>query len=130
MANPNREWAEDLKDFPKEPDDSRFPKVNPGWRAAGDKVLLQLARAKRKTAAGLILPDESVDHDAKLMNTAKVIDIGPGAYLNDDGSAWPGGAWCKVGDIVRAPKYGGDLFTKDGVDFKFFRADDIIGIAE
>jgi hypothetical protein len=43
---------------------------------------------------------------------AKVIDIGPLAYKSpDDLTPWPEGPWCKVGDLVRTIKYGGDRYV-------------------
>ena len=48
---------------------------------------------------------------------AKVVQVGPLAYKNlEDLSPWIEGPWCKVGDLVRTIKYGGDRFVVDPGD--------------
>ncbi len=43
---------------------------------------------------------------------AKVLFVGPLAFRNRTSmEPWPEGSWCKVGDFVRVPLYGGDRFT-------------------
>ena len=44
---------------------------------------------------------------------AKVIAIGPLAFHNrNTNEEWPEGAWARVGDYVRIPKYQGDRFIR------------------
>jgi hypothetical protein len=48
---------------------------------------------------------------------AKVVQLGQLAYKNlDDLTNWTEGPWCKVGDLVRTIKYGGDRFVVDAGD--------------
>jgi len=86
-----------------------FPEVDPGCGAFGSRVLVQIRTPKTKTAGGLYLPEET--RETELWNTqvAKVILLGPVAFRNRETlELWPEGEWCKPGDYVRVPKYGGD----------------------
>lgn len=87
-----------------------FPDVDPGLDPSGDKVLVQIRTPKKRTAGGIMLPEET--RETELWNTqiAKVIAIGPAAFKHADGTPWAEGDWCKPGDYVRVPKYGGDRF--------------------
>lgn len=87
-----------------------FPKATPGAEPLGDKVLVQLRNAKRKTASGIILGGETQDQEKWITTIGKVIALGPLAYRNreDPSKPWPEGAWVKIGDYVRVPKWGGD----------------------
>lgn len=89
--------------------ETAFPPVPPGIRPFGPHVLVQLRHVRKKTESGLVLVDETRDLNRSNTQIAKVISMGAIAYKNRDTMAdWPEGAWCKVGDIVRVPKYGGD----------------------
>lgn len=85
-----------------------FPEVNPLCAALGNQVLVQMRRAKQRTAGGVILVNESKDMDESMIRVARVLELGPIAYKNRDSFApWPEGAWVKVGDYVRVPSYAG-----------------------
>lgn len=89
-----------------------FPDVDPGIEVLGDRVLVQLRREKIMSKGGIILVDETKQTLRFNETVAKVIAIGPLAYKNpDDLTPWPEGPWCKVGDLVRTIKYGGDRFV-------------------
>lgn len=89
-----------------------FPDVDPGVEIVGDRVLVQLRREKTTSKGGIILVDETKQTLRFNETVAKVIQIGPLAYKNiDDLAPWIEGPWCKVGDLVRTIKYGGDRFV-------------------
>lgn len=98
--------------------DSAFPEADPGLRPFGNKVLVQLRTPKKKSAGGIILPEETKETEIWNTQVAKVHSLGPVSFTNRDTlEPWPEGAWCKPGDYVRVPKYGGDRWwvpTKDG----------------
>lgn len=112
-----------------------FPSVDPGIEIFGSRVLVQIREAKKKTASGLYLVEETKRTDKDNMQVAKVIGVGPLAFHNRDTmKEWPEGSWCKVGEFVRVPKYGGDRFEvphpqikEDRVTFAIFNDLDIIG---
>lgn len=94
-----------------------FPPVDPGIEVVGDRVLVQLRREKTTSKGGIILVDETRQTLKFNETVAKVVQIGPLAYKNlDDLSDWTEGPWCKVGDLVRTIKYGGDRFVVDAGD--------------
>lgn len=89
-----------------------FPDVDPGVEILGDRVLVQLRREKTTSKGGIILVDETKQTLRFNETVAKVRAIGPLAYKNpDDLTAWPEGPWCKIGDLVRTIKYGGDRYV-------------------
>jgi co-chaperonin GroES (HSP10) len=89
-----------------------FPDVDPGVEILGDRVLVQLRREKSTSKGGIILIDETRQTLRYNETVAKVISIGPLAYKSpEDLSPWVEGPWCKVGDLVRTIKYGGDRFV-------------------
>jgi co-chaperonin GroES (HSP10) len=86
-----------------------FPDVNPGVQPFGSRVLVQIRTPKAMTAGGLILHTESRDTEKWNTQVAKVISTGPLSFKNrNTQESWPEGQWCKPGDFVRVPKYGGD----------------------
>lgn len=96
-----------------------FPKVPHGVDPSGGRVVVQLRSPKRKTSGGIVLPDESKDFEKWNTATGKVIALGPLAYKDrNTGEMWPEGAWCKVGDYVRVPKWGGDRWEMPVPDAK------------
>lgn len=86
-----------------------FPLVDPRVKPYGDRVLLQIRTPKKMSAGGIFLVEETQETELWNTQVAKVIAIGPTAFKNADTLAqWPEGDWCKPGDFVRCPKYGGD----------------------
>lgn len=87
-----------------------FPEVPSGLkRVFGDRVLLQIRTPMKRTKAGFVLPDETVETERWNTQVAKVIFVGPVAFRNRDTlQPWPEGAWVEPGMFVRCPKYGGD----------------------
>ena len=90
-----------------------FPDIDPGLEVAGDRVLVQLRREKTTSKGGIILVDETRQTLKFNETVAKVVQLGPLAYKNLDADLtdWPEGPWCKVGDLVRTIKYGGDRYV-------------------
>lgn len=110
-----------------------FPDVNPGVQPFGSRVLIQIRTPRKVTRGGIILSSETQDTEKWNTQVAKVISVGPLAFKNrNTQESWPEGDWCKPGDFVRVPKYGGDrwevAFTKnDSAMFVIFNDLDIIG---
>jgi co-chaperonin GroES (HSP10) len=94
-----------------------FPVMDCGVEVVGDRVLVQLRREKTTSKGGIILIDETKQTLRFNETVAKVVQIGPLAYKNlEDLSPWVEGPWCKVGDLVRTIKYGGDRFVVNPED--------------
>ena len=89
--------------------DEAFPKADPGIEPFGDRVLLQMRTPKKTSAGGIILVEETQETELWNTQVAKVVAIGHTAFKNQDTlEPWAEGNWCKVGDYVRVPKWGGD----------------------
>jgi co-chaperonin GroES (HSP10) len=98
-----------------------FPKADPGLQPFGSDVLIQLKTPPTHSAGGIALVEESRETDQWNMQVGKIIAFGPVCFCNRETLVpWPEGAWAKVGDYVRVPKYGGDRWWVDavGVDGK------------
>jgi co-chaperonin GroES (HSP10) len=114
--------------------DDAFPKVEAEVSPLGSKVLFQIKRAVKRTKGGIWLADETVDTENQNTQVAKVIAIGPLAFKSrNTGEPWPEGAWVKVGDFARVPKYGGDAWSvrlqdKSEVQFRMFNDLEILGL--
>jgi co-chaperonin GroES (HSP10) len=88
-----------------------FPEVDPGIAPLGSRVLVQLRRVKKTTESGIILANDSREHEKHNTQVAKVVSLGPLAFKKRDTmEPWPEGVWADIGDFVRVPKYGGDRF--------------------
>jgi co-chaperonin GroES (HSP10) len=86
-----------------------WPTVDCLHEPTGSCVIVQLRSPKTRTKGGIILPPEVQDTIQWNTVTAKVVGIGPVAFRNRTSlEPWPEGAWFKVGDFLRAPKFGGD----------------------
>lgn len=86
-----------------------FPKIDPGIEVRGQRILVQLRMPKRESDGGIIVPDDSSDTDKDVMQVGVVVQVSPSAYkTRANAEPWPEGPWCKVGDFIRVPRYGGD----------------------
>lgn len=110
-----------------------FPDVHPGVQPFGSRVLVQIRTPRKVTRGGIILSSETQDTEKWNTQVAKVISVGPLAFKNrNTQEAWPEGEWCKTGDFVRVPKYGGDRWEvpvnkNDSAMFVIFNDLDVIG---
>lgn len=90
-----------------------FPKVDPGFRPFGSRVLVQIRCAKSVSAGGIIFTDTTKDTQRDNTQVAKVLAVGPLAYRNRNSmEPWPEGPWCSEGKYVWIPKYGGIRFER------------------
>lgn len=114
-----------------------FPAIGPGIQPFGSRVLVQIRTSKKRTNAGIILVEDTRDTEKWNTQIAKVISVGPLAFKNRDSmESWPEGEWCKEGEFVRVPKYGGDRWEEPYIDengdentamFVIFNDLDIVG---
>ena len=89
-----------------------FPELTPGFEPMGNRVVVQLRKPKSTSKGGIILTQETRATEKYNDVIAKVISLGPLAYKDPNTmETWPEGPWCKVGDIVRVIKYGGDRWA-------------------
>lgn len=99
-----------------------FPEVDPEIVPLGSRVVVQLRCPKTVSPGGIELPLETIETEMWNTQIAKVRAIGPVAFCNRETLAsWPEGAWLKVGDFVRIPKFNQDKwfmeFDDEAKDF-------------
>jgi co-chaperonin GroES (HSP10) len=114
-----------------------FPEIDPLMAPYGARVLVQLRAVKDKvTSSGIYIPEETKETEKWNTMIGKVLAVGPIAFKKRDTmEPWPEGVWCKVGDFVRVPKWGGDRWEIDFEEggakgkalFTFFNDHEIIG---
>ena len=117
-----------------------FPSAEPPYLPLGKMIVVQLRTpGDFKTLSNgqkLYFADESKDADKFNIQTGLVRMLGPVAYKNRlTLEPFPEGAWCKPGDFVRVPKYGGDRVgvpLKDGTGreaiFLIVNDTDVLGL--
>ena len=101
-------------------------------KAAGYRMIVKIVKIKEKeklSKGGLVL-DVDADSAIKQFATqeAEVVSLGPIAFKGfADGSPW-----CKVGDIIRVPKYSGESLVDEetGDIYRICNDDDCIAIVE
>lgn len=92
--------------------DEAFPPCDPGILPFGSRVLVQIRTPKTTTKGGIHLPSAIRETEHYNTQIAKVVSVGSLAFKNRTTmEPWPEGSWCKEGDFVRVPKYGGDRWT-------------------
>ena len=89
-----------------------FPEIDPGVQPQGNRIVVQLRKAKDTSQGGILLVTETKATEKWNEVIAKVVSVGPLAYkdvstLQD----WPEGRWAIPGDLVRTIKYGGDRWA-------------------
>ncbi len=97
----NDEWISDetLSDPTPLPD-------IPGWF-----ILVRPLPIRTKTKGGIITPDSYRDDMGLLTTAGKVLKVGQSAYKSKDFDL----PWCREGDYISYPKYGGAKMTYMGV---------------
>lgn len=92
--------------------DEAFPPCDPGVEPFGSRVLVQVRTPKKETKGGIILVQEARDTEMANTQVAKVLTLGPLAFRKrDTAEPWAEGIWCKPGDFVRIPRFGGDRWA-------------------
>lgn len=88
-----------------------------------DRVLLERIAEEKKTAGGIIIPDNNTEKPSQ----GKVVAVGQG-YRKDDGSF--SALTVKAGDTVLFGKYAGNEVKLDGKEYLIMREEDILGILQ
>ncbi|MBX6393792.1 MAG: co-chaperone GroES [Burkholderiales bacterium] len=90
-------------------------------RPLHDRVVIKRLEEERKTAAGIVIPDNA----AEKPDQGEVVAVGNGKIL-DDGKVRP--LEVKVGDRVLFGKYAGQTVKIDGEEYLVMREEDIMGV--
>ncbi len=92
-------------------------------RPLQDRVLVERLEEERKTAGGIIIPDNNKEKPAE----GKVVSVGPGRLL-ENGSYRS--LEVKEGDKILFGKYSGTEVKVEGKDYLIMREDDILGVLQ
>ena len=90
-------------------------------RPLHDRVIVKRIEEERKTAGGIVIPDNA----AEKPDQGEVLAIGSGKVM-DDGKVRP--LAVKVGDRVLFGKYSGSSVKMDGDELLVMREEDIMGV--
>ncbi len=90
-------------------------------RPLHDRVIVKRLDNERKTASGIVIPDNA----AEKPDQGEVLAVGPGK-LDDSGKRVP--VDVKVGDRVLFGKYAGQTVKVEGDELLVMREEDIMGV--
>jgi len=92
-------------------------------RPLHDRVIVKRLDTERKTASGIVIPDNA----AEKPDQGEILAVGNGK-IQDDGSVRPMAV--KVGDKVLFGKYSGQTVKVDGEELLVMREEDLMAIVE
>ncbi|HEX4895901.1 MAG TPA: co-chaperone GroES [Solimonas sp.] len=90
-------------------------------RPLHDRVIVKRLEEEKKSAGGIIIPDNAAEKPVK----GEILAVGPG---KKDESGKNIALDVKVGDIVLFGKYSGSEVKVDGEDLLVMREDDVIAV--
>jgi chaperonin GroES len=90
-------------------------------RPLHDRVIVKRLEEEKKSAGGIIIPDQAAEKPLK----AEVVAVGPGKITDDGKRQTPD---VKAGDTVLIGKYSGTEVRVDGADLVVLREDDIMAV--
>ena len=90
-------------------------------RPLHDRVIVERMEEEKKSAGGIIIPDNAQEKPIK----GKVVAVGPGKRT-DDGKVHP--VDVKIGDKVLFGKYSGTEVKLNGSEYVVMREDDIMAV--
>ena len=92
-------------------------------RPLHDRVIVKRLEEERKTASGIVIPDNA----AEKPDQGEIVAVGTGKVL-DDGKVRP--LELKKGDRVLFGKYSGQAVKVEGEELLVMREEDIMGVVE
>ena len=92
-------------------------------RPLHDRVIVKRLEEERKTAGGIVIPDNA----AEKPDQGEVIAVGPGKRT-DDGKLLPMAV--KVGERVLFGKYSGTSVKMEGTEYLVMREEDLMGVVD
>ena len=90
-------------------------------RPLHDRLLVRRVAEERKTAGGIVIPDNA----AEKPDQGEILAVGNGK-IKDDGSRQP--LDVKAGDRILFGKYAGTSVKVDGEELLVMREDDVMGV--
>ena len=98
----------------------------PGLMPTGYNVLVALDVLERKTAGGILLPEQHTEREDSAAERGRLVSASPMAFKGGD---WEGAAAPAVGSEVLFQKYAGHLFDgRDGKKYRVMADTDLKGV--
>lgn len=95
-------------------------------KPSGYKLLVMMAKIPEKSKGGIITPEVARAKEDTAAIVAKVLAMGPDAYL--DANKFPQGPWCSIGDLVVFRSYSGTRWDIGDREFRFVNDDSVEGV--
>lgn len=92
-------------------------------RPLGDRVIVKRRDNERKTASGIVIPENATEKP----DQGEVLAVGPGKRT-EDGKLLPMNL--KVGDLILFGKYSGQSVKVEGDELLVMREDDVMATVE
>lgn len=90
-------------------------------RPLHDRVIVKRLEEEKKTAGGIIIPDNAAEKPVR----GEVVAVGPGKKSEDGKTI---AMDVKTGDVILFGKYSGSEVKVDGQDLLVMREDDIMAV--
>jgi chaperonin GroES len=91
----------------------------------GHRVLVKVQPTERKTASGIVLPDNAVEKKQRDQVKGTLTSIGITAWKAFD----DGAPWAQIGDLVLFSRYGGKIvFDDDGTEYRILNDEDVVAV--
>jgi co-chaperonin GroES (HSP10) len=94
-----------------------------GLQVTGDKVLVRPMKFETKSAAGIIVVDQTKDREEMAQQMGWLVGIGPKALGEPELEG------ISLGDLVLFPRYQNQMFPVDGEMYWILRVSSILGKA-
>lgn len=92
-----------------------------GITPIGDRAVIKVMEAETKTSGGIILPEQYKDKKDMAQLEATLLESGETADM--ELAVWP-----QAGDTVLITKYAGLLYTRNDIEYRLVRGEDIVGM--
>jgi len=122
MSNTD-DWYTDID----KPDPANLP-TPCGWR-----IVIRPDSPVTKSKGGILIPIEKVEKDKLVVNTGRILAIGPLAWSKPEMQDPITGAfefWANVGDTVLFGKYAGIKVESEGVRLVILNDDEVIAVVK
>jgi co-chaperonin GroES (HSP10) len=100
-------------------------------KPVGYRILIKQQSKSNLSSGGIVLgSDKEAGRQQKGQCFGEVMELGADSYPSDK---FPGGPWCKVGDIVRYRAYSGEIFkdeNDENVWWHLMNDEDILGVVK
>jgi len=92
-----------------------------GITPIGDRAVIRVKEIETKTSGGIILLEQYKDKEDMAQLEATLLECGETADMELE-------VWPQAGDTVLITKYAGLLYTRNDIEYRLVRGEDIVGM--